>query len=173
MSSELRVPAVYSHEQVTTPPFHSDSKIIANRQLPRLATWVAIFSILFRCPSSLEACDETAPRVCKPYFRIKGAVLSRILPYCLGYLPTRTAKDVYLFNISQLVFLTAAIVFVHLWLRRRPSTIRTSHQHDHASERPPPATEEVSDELSDEKTNQIAHNDSEPSKSSTVRSSLP
>ncbi|EXM20360.1 hypothetical protein FOTG_11726 [Fusarium oxysporum f. sp. vasinfectum 25433] len=127
---------------VTTPPFHSDSKIIANRQLPRLATWVAIFSILFRCPSSLEACDETAPRVCKPYFRIKGAVLSRILPYCLGYLPTRTAKDVYLFNISQLVFLTAAIIFVHLWLRRRPSTTRTSHQHDHASKRPPPATEE-------------------------------
>ncbi|TXC01070.1 hypothetical protein FocTR4_00009367 [Fusarium oxysporum f. sp. cubense] len=108
----------------------------------RLATWVVIFSILFRCPSSLEACDETAPRVCKPYFRIKGAVLSHILPYCLGYLPTRTAKDVYLFNISQLVFLTAAIIFAHLWLRRRPSTTRTSHQHDHASERPPPATEE-------------------------------
>ncbi|KAJ4329466.1 hypothetical protein N0V84_000101 [Fusarium piperis] len=47
----------------------------------RLATWAAILTVLFRCPSSLEACDETSPSICKPYFQIKDAVSPHIQPY--------------------------------------------------------------------------------------------
>ncbi|KAM6540228.1 hypothetical protein FALCPG4_001956 [Fusarium falciforme] len=47
----------------------------------RLATWAAILTVLFRCPSSLEACDETSPSICKPYFQIKDAVSPHVQPY--------------------------------------------------------------------------------------------
>ncbi|KAF7556815.1 hypothetical protein G7Z17_g1143 [Cylindrodendrum hubeiense] len=47
----------------------------------RLATWAAILTILFRCPSSSEACDENSPFICKPYFQVKNAVSPHIQPY--------------------------------------------------------------------------------------------
>ncbi|SPJ89725.1 uncharacterized protein FTOL_13086 [Fusarium torulosum] len=109
----------------------------------RLAIWATAFYILFRCPSSLKGCNETAPRVCKLYFLIKGTISSYILPYYLKYLPTRTAFSVDLSNISQLAFLATLIILGLLWLRRRPSITRTSHQHDCASEGPSLGTEEV------------------------------
>lgn len=46
-----------------------------------LATWYAILTILFQCPSSLEACDETSSVICKPYFRAKHAVAPHVQPY--------------------------------------------------------------------------------------------
>lgn len=49
--------------------------------IARLATWAAILSILFRCPDSLEACDESSPYICKPYFQAKNAVLPHTKPY--------------------------------------------------------------------------------------------
>ncbi|KAM5351119.1 hypothetical protein ACJ41O_003842 [Fusarium nematophilum] len=47
----------------------------------RLTAWAAILTVLFRCPSSLEACDETSPRICKPYFQIKNTVSPHVQPY--------------------------------------------------------------------------------------------
>ncbi|KAK3295222.1 uncharacterized protein B0H64DRAFT_358672 [Chaetomium fimeti] len=47
----------------------------------RLLTWYSILSILFRCPATLEACDDTSPRICKPYFQVKHAVVPRVEPY--------------------------------------------------------------------------------------------
>ena len=47
----------------------------------RLATWGALLTLLFRCPPSLEACDETSPYICKPYFQIKNAVSPHVQPY--------------------------------------------------------------------------------------------
>ncbi|KAF5020965.1 hypothetical protein F66182_7011 [Fusarium sp. NRRL 66182] len=47
----------------------------------RLATWAAILTVLFRCPSSLEECDETTPSICKPYFQVKNSVRPRVQPY--------------------------------------------------------------------------------------------
>ncbi|RGP75478.1 hypothetical protein FSPOR_586 [Fusarium sporotrichioides] len=47
----------------------------------RLATWAAILTVLFRCPSSLEECDETSPSICKPYFQIKNTVQPQVQPY--------------------------------------------------------------------------------------------
>ncbi|KJZ76424.1 hypothetical protein HIM_04153 [Hirsutella minnesotensis 3608] len=47
----------------------------------RLAIWGAIFTILFRCPSSLEACDAQSPYICKHYFRAKDAVSPHLQPY--------------------------------------------------------------------------------------------
>ncbi|KAI3336282.1 hypothetical protein HD806DRAFT_473198 [Xylariaceae sp. AK1471] len=49
--------------------------------IARLVTWYAIFTILFRCPASLDACNETSPKICKPYFHAKHAVAPHIAPY--------------------------------------------------------------------------------------------
>jgi hypothetical protein len=37
--------------------------------------------ILFRCPSSIEQCDETSPFICKPYFRARNFVSPHVQPY--------------------------------------------------------------------------------------------
>ncbi|KAH8738216.1 hypothetical protein BGZ61DRAFT_29480 [Ilyonectria robusta] len=47
----------------------------------RLATWAAILTILFRCPSSPETCDESSPFICRPYFQVKNAVSPHLQPY--------------------------------------------------------------------------------------------
>ncbi|KFA61086.1 hypothetical protein S40285_07175 [Stachybotrys chlorohalonatus IBT 40285] len=47
----------------------------------RLSIWAAILTILFRCPSSLEACDKNSPYICKQYFNVKNAVLPHVQPY--------------------------------------------------------------------------------------------
>lgn len=48
-------------------------------------TWYSILTLLFRCPSTLEACDETSPRICKPYFQVKQALSPHIEPYYDAY----------------------------------------------------------------------------------------
>ncbi|UKZ51137.1 hypothetical protein TrVGV298_004893 [Trichoderma virens] len=47
----------------------------------RLATWSFILTLLFRCPSTLEECDQDSPFICKPYFQAKAAVAPYTLPY--------------------------------------------------------------------------------------------
>lgn len=47
----------------------------------RLTTWFAILTILFRCPSSLDACNESSPSICKYYFRTKNIVTPHVQPY--------------------------------------------------------------------------------------------
>ncbi|EFY98952.2 transcription factor hoxa13 [Metarhizium robertsii ARSEF 23] len=47
----------------------------------RIATWAAILTILFRCPTSPEACDEASPFICKPYFHVKNAAKPHVQPY--------------------------------------------------------------------------------------------
>ncbi|KAI1754238.1 hypothetical protein F4782DRAFT_493705 [Xylaria castorea] len=51
----------------------------------RLLTWYSIFTLLFRCPASLDACDETSPKICKPYFQAKQAVAPHVSPYYDAY----------------------------------------------------------------------------------------
>lgn len=51
----------------------------------RLLTWYSILAILFRCPATLDACDETSPRICKPYFQLKHAVAPHVEPYYDAY----------------------------------------------------------------------------------------
>ncbi|KAG5938934.1 hypothetical protein E4U53_007922 [Claviceps sorghi] len=51
----------------------------------RVATWGAILTILLRCPPSLEACDDTSPLLCKPYFRVKNAITPHVKPYYAQY----------------------------------------------------------------------------------------
>ncbi|KAK0726713.1 hypothetical protein B0T26DRAFT_845733 [Lasiosphaeria miniovina] len=53
--------------------------------LARLLTWYSIFTILLRCPSTLDACDETSPRICKPYFQLVQAVSPIFEPYYDAY----------------------------------------------------------------------------------------
>ncbi|KAG6021604.1 hypothetical protein E4U19_005607 [Claviceps sp. Clav32 group G5] len=49
--------------------------------IARIATWAAILTILLRCPASLEACDDTSPSICKPYFHVRNAITPRVRPY--------------------------------------------------------------------------------------------
>lgn len=51
----------------------------------RIATWAIIITLLFRCPSTLEECDENSPFICKPYFQAKAAVAPYTLPYYEQY----------------------------------------------------------------------------------------
>jgi hypothetical protein len=46
-----------------------------------LLTWYSILTILFRCPPTLDACDDTSPRICKPYFQLRHAVAPYVEPY--------------------------------------------------------------------------------------------
>lgn len=52
----------------------------------RLATWAVILTLLFRCPNTLEECDEESPFICKPYFQAKVAIAPYTLPYYEQYL---------------------------------------------------------------------------------------
>lgn len=51
----------------------------------RLLTWYTILTILFRCPASLDACDDTSPRICKPYFQLRHTVAPHVEPYYDAY----------------------------------------------------------------------------------------
>ncbi|KAK0712020.1 hypothetical protein B0H67DRAFT_647347 [Lasiosphaeris hirsuta] len=51
----------------------------------RLLTWYSILTILLRCPATLDACDETSPRICKPYFQLKHTVTPHLEPYYDAY----------------------------------------------------------------------------------------
>lgn len=48
-------------------------------------TWYSIFTVLVRCPSTIDQCNETTPRICKPYFQIKHAVSPHLEPYYDAY----------------------------------------------------------------------------------------
>ncbi|XXH05267.1 hypothetical protein Hte_011692 [Hypoxylon texense] len=47
----------------------------------RLLTWYSILTLLFRCPSNIDACTDTTPKICKPYFRVKSTVSPHVTPY--------------------------------------------------------------------------------------------
>jgi hypothetical protein len=47
----------------------------------RLSTWFAIYTVLFRCPSTLDACDETSPFLCPYYFKTKDILTPHVQPY--------------------------------------------------------------------------------------------
>ncbi|KAK4163910.1 hypothetical protein QBC43DRAFT_55033 [Cladorrhinum sp. PSN259] len=53
--------------------------------IARLFTWYSIITILFRCPATLDACDETSPSICKQYFHLKQAVTPHLEPYYEAY----------------------------------------------------------------------------------------
>ncbi|KAL2270592.1 hypothetical protein VTJ83DRAFT_2776 [Remersonia thermophila] len=51
----------------------------------RLLTWYSIITILFRCPPSLDACNDESPRICRPYFHVRNAVAPYLEPYYDAY----------------------------------------------------------------------------------------
>jgi len=51
----------------------------------RLFTWYSIITVLFRCPSTLEACNESTPQICGPYFQAKNAISPHLSPYYNTY----------------------------------------------------------------------------------------
>jgi hypothetical protein len=51
----------------------------------RLFIWYSILTILFRCPATLDSCDETTPKICKSYFQAKHAVSPHLTPYYDAY----------------------------------------------------------------------------------------
>lgn len=50
-------------------------------QITRLLIWFSIYTVVFRCPATLDDCDQDSPLVCKPYFQVKQAVTPHIEPY--------------------------------------------------------------------------------------------
>ncbi|KAM0482481.1 hypothetical protein ACHAPX_002999 [Trichoderma viride] len=48
--------------------------------IARLATWAVILTLLFRCPSTLEECNDDSPYICKQYFQAKEAIAPYTLP---------------------------------------------------------------------------------------------
>lgn len=68
--------------------FHGPTRKVArlaDSLCRRLLTWYSILTILFRCPASREACDETSPRICRPYFQLRGVAAPLIEPYYTTY----------------------------------------------------------------------------------------
>ncbi|KAL7791569.1 hypothetical protein V8C37DRAFT_382120 [Trichoderma ceciliae] len=53
--------------------------------IARIAIWAVILTLLFRCPSTLEECEEDSPFICKPYFQTKAAIAPYTQPYYEQY----------------------------------------------------------------------------------------
>ena len=51
----------------------------------RLFTWYSIITLLLRCPPTLDECTESSPRICRPYFQVKGTVAPYLTPYYDAY----------------------------------------------------------------------------------------
>lgn len=66
-----------------TPPVKAKAGFMARlfSMTARLFTWYSILTILLRCPPTLDACTEASPKICKPYFQVKQAVLPHVTPY--------------------------------------------------------------------------------------------
>ncbi|KAI0379548.1 hypothetical protein F5Y04DRAFT_282635 [Hypomontagnella monticulosa] len=72
--------------------------------IARLLTWYSIFTILFRCPSTLDECTDATPKICSPYFRVKSALSPHITPYYDAYAaPYVDIAKPYYDSIDQLV----------------------------------------------------------------------
>ncbi|KAK6078958.1 transcription factor [Seiridium cupressi] len=70
-----------------TPPAKANSSFLGRifSIAARLSIWYSILTVLFRCPATLEACNETTPKICKPYFQAKQAVTPHLTPYYDAY----------------------------------------------------------------------------------------
>ncbi|CZT48628.1 related to Similarity to mucins, glucan 1,4-alpha-glucosidase and exo-alpha-sialidase [Rhynchosporium secalis] len=51
----------------------------------RALTWLSIFNILVRCPSTVDLITESSPSICKPYFQIRSVVAPHLEPYYTTY----------------------------------------------------------------------------------------
>ncbi|KAM0497233.1 hypothetical protein ACHAPB_006918 [Verticillium nonalfalfae] len=51
----------------------------------RIATWWTIITVLFRCPSTLEDCNESSPLACRTYFQAKNVLAPHVEPYYETY----------------------------------------------------------------------------------------
>ncbi|KAK1991650.1 hypothetical protein LX36DRAFT_337744 [Colletotrichum falcatum] len=69
--------------------------------IARILTWYSIVSVLFRCPANLESCDESSPKICKPYFQLKNAVTPHLEPYYHTYAAPYVEKATPYYNIAN------------------------------------------------------------------------
>ncbi|KAK1987756.1 hypothetical protein LZ30DRAFT_701383 [Colletotrichum cereale] len=69
--------------------------------IARILTWYSIVSVLFRCPANLDACDESSPNICKPYFQLKHAVTPHLEPYYHAYAAPYVEKATPYYNIAH------------------------------------------------------------------------
>ncbi|KAI0165466.1 hypothetical protein GGR52DRAFT_575559 [Hypoxylon sp. FL1284] len=79
--------------------------------IARLLTWYCIFTLLFRCPSTIDECTDSTPKICKPYFQAKSAVSPYVTPYYDTYAApyVDVAKPYY--NTVDRVVITPARVY--------------------------------------------------------------
>ncbi|KAK4180220.1 hypothetical protein QBC36DRAFT_41607 [Triangularia setosa] len=88
VNGAIKSPTLNGHHTVQKRTDRSRGPGVLSRLLSiiaRLLTWYSIITILFRCPATLDACDENSPPVCKPYFQVKHAVAPHLEPYYDAY----------------------------------------------------------------------------------------
>ncbi|KAK1966181.1 hypothetical protein LY78DRAFT_681131 [Colletotrichum sublineola] len=85
----------------TTPKRGPSLLARAFNMIARILTWYSIVSVLFRCPANLEACDESSPKICKPYFQLKQAVAPHLEPYYNTYAAPYVEKATPYYNIAN------------------------------------------------------------------------
>ncbi|KAF1919480.1 hypothetical protein BDU57DRAFT_469568 [Ampelomyces quisqualis] len=75
----------------------------------RLTTWYLIITMLFRCPSSLTALDDSSPRVCAPYLQARAHAAPYLDPYFDTYVaPYIDKAKPYTDRFEQQVYTPAA-----------------------------------------------------------------
>jgi hypothetical protein len=80
----------------------------------RILIWYAIVTVVFRCPSTLEQCDDASPVLCKAYFNTKAAVIPHVEPYYEAYAAPYVDKArPYVETVSASVVAPSRAVFEH------------------------------------------------------------
>ncbi|KAK0661665.1 hypothetical protein QBC41DRAFT_235619 [Cercophora samala] len=88
INGAIKSPALNGHHTVQKRTAGGRGPGVLSRLLSivaRLLTWYSIIAVLFRCPATLDACDENSPLVCEPYFQLKHAVTPHLEPYYDAY----------------------------------------------------------------------------------------
>jgi hypothetical protein len=95
----------------------------------RLSLWYAVYTVLFRCPATIDACDETSPKICKLYFQAKQTLSPHLTPYYETYAaPYVDLAWPYYENVDQVVITPArtyAIKYGGPQLRKAQALART------------------------------------------------
>lgn len=74
----------------------------------RILTWYSIVTILLRCPSTADLTTDTTPKICKPYFQARSALIPHLEPYYNTYASQYVeAARPYYDNLDKRVFTPA------------------------------------------------------------------
>jgi hypothetical protein len=76
-----------------------------------ILTWYSIITIIFRCPATVDLLIDTSPKICRPYFQIRGAAKPYLTPYYDTYASSYVNKVTPYYEILDNKVLTPASVY--------------------------------------------------------------